>query len=158
MSVWIFKNALNENIIAILDTGAERHWFLPCLLNICKLLKIKNIKLLQPTRYKKKRFNWQQFISLNYIAKNYIFLVERVLLAFQQTNVLESNCDVRIEKLCGEMNVDVWSLEKWRSILDNVDVCVMTAQIFLDILQRAFLSLDQVIIRKICINQQQFIR
>lgn len=120
-------------------------------------MKIKNIKLLQPTRYKKKG-SINNNSSLNYIAKNYIFLVERVLLVFQQTNVLESNCDVRIEKLCGEMNVDVWSLENWRSILDNVDVCVMTAQIFLDILQRAFLSLDQVIIRKICINQQQFIR
>lgn len=67
---------------------------------------------------------------------------------FQQADVLKANCDARIEKLCGEMNVDVWSLEKWRSILDNVDICVMTAQIFLDILQRAFLSLDEVITRK----------
>lgn len=67
---------------------------------------------------------------------------------YQQGCVLEANCDGRIEKLCGENNVDMWSVEQWKSILDNMDIGVMTAQIFLNILQRGLISLEQVSIKK----------
>jgi endoribonuclease Dicer len=81
------------------------------------------------------------------------FLVDRVPLVFQQANVIHSNIDARIEEMCGEMNTDSWSLSTWRDKIDNNDICVMTAQIFLDNLQRGFLSLDEVIINKTYIKQ-----
>lgn len=62
-------------------------------------------------------------------------MVERVPLVFQQTNVVQSNIDARIEKMCGETNVDAWSHPKWRENIANNDILVMTAQIFLDILR-----------------------
>jgi endoribonuclease Dicer len=72
-------------------------------------------------------------------------LVERVPLVFQQANVILSNCDVVIEQMCGEMDVDNWSERKWKQIFEDSDVCVMTAQIFLDCLYHGFLSLEKVI-------------
>ena len=44
----------------------------------------------------------------------------------------------------GEMNVDLWGEEQWKVIFERVDVVVMTAQIFLDLLVHGFLSMDQV--------------
>lgn len=62
-------------------------------------------------------------------------MVDRVPLVFQQTNVVQSNIDAIIEKICGETNVDAWSHPKWRENIANNDILVMTAQIFLDILR-----------------------
>lgn len=72
------------------------------------------------------------------------FLVDRVPLVFQQAHVIRSNCDVKLEELCGEMNVDAWSEKKWKMIFEENDVCVMTAQIFLDCLRHGYISLEKV--------------
>lgn len=44
----------------------------------------------------------------------------------------------------GEMVVDLWGLEQWRVIFERLDVIVMTAQIFLDLLAHGFLHMNQV--------------
>lgn len=49
-----------------------------------------------------------------------------------------------LEEMCGEMDVDAWSEKRWRQIFEENDVCVMTAQIFLDTLHHGFISLEQV--------------
>lgn len=46
--------------------------------------------------------------------------------------------------MCGEMDVDNWSEKRWKQIFEESDVCVMTAQIFLDTLYHGFLSLERV--------------
>jgi endoribonuclease Dicer len=46
--------------------------------------------------------------------------------------------------MCGEMDVDNWSKKKWKLIFEESDVCVMTAQIFLDTLYHGFISLERV--------------
>lgn len=124
----ILKKAVSENIIAVLDTGAGK--------TLISVMLIKHMKMIEDENSR---------TIPNYKRKITFFLVERVPLVFQQFNVLESNCDARIEKLCGEMNVDTWSNQKWLDIFDNSDICIMTAQILQDVLQRGFLSLDRVI-------------
>lgn len=47
--------------------------------------------------------------------------------------------------MCGEMDVDAWSEKRWKLIFEENDVCVMTAQIFLDTLHHGFISLEKVI-------------
>lgn len=71
-------------------------------------------------------------------------MVDRVPLVFQQASVIRTNCDVVLEHMCGEMDVDNWSEKRWRQIFEESDVCVMTAQIFLDTLRHGFISLQQV--------------
>ena len=72
------------------------------------------------------------------------FLVDRVHLVFQQASVIRANCDARVKELCGDMNVDAWKADRWTEIWDTNDICVLTAQIFLDNLQSGFLTLDRV--------------
>lgn len=72
------------------------------------------------------------------------FLVERVPLVFQQASVIQANCDLVVEQMCGEMDVDNWTEKRWKQIFEESDVCVMTAQIFLDTLYHGFLSLEKV--------------
>lgn len=72
------------------------------------------------------------------------FLVDRVPLVFQQASVIKANCELVLEAICGEMDVDNWSEKRWRLIFEESDVCVMTAQIFLDALYHGFLSIDKV--------------
>lgn len=72
-------------------------------------------------------------------------MVDRVPLVFQQASVIRANCDANIEEMCGEMDVDAWSEKRWKLIFEENDVCVMTAQIFLDTLHHGFISLEKVI-------------
>lgn len=65
-------------------------------------------------------------------------------LVFQQASVIRANCDVNLEEICGEMEVDAWSEKRWKLIFEENDVCVMTAQIFLDTLHHGFISLEKV--------------
>lgn len=58
--------------------------------------------------------------------------------------MIQANCDVVLEQMCGEMDVDNWSEKRWKQIFEESDVCVMTAQIFLDTLYHGFLSLERV--------------
>lgn len=71
-------------------------------------------------------------------------MVDRVHLVFQQASVIRANCDARVKELCGDMNVDAWKADRWAEIWDTNDICVLTAQIFLDNLQSGFLTLDRV--------------
>lgn len=70
--------------------------------------------------------------------------MDRVPLVFQQASVIQANCDVALEFMCGEMDVDNWSEKKWKTVFEENDVCVMTAQIFLDALYHGFISIDKV--------------
>ncbi|CAO3609869.1 unnamed protein product [Cunninghamella echinulata] len=73
------------------------------------------------------------------------FLVDRVPLVFQQASVIEANGDgVNVKYLCGQMNVDNWSEKQWHGIFEEVDVCVVTAQIFLDTLRHGYIHMDRV--------------
>ena len=65
-------------------------------------------------------------------------------LASQQAKVIEKHTDLKVEKYIGAMNVDVWNKVKWEDELNKNNVLVMTAQIFLDLLNHAYIKLSQV--------------
>ncbi|EPB86344.1 hypothetical protein HMPREF1544_06883 [Mucor circinelloides 1006PhL] len=123
----IFKKAVSENTIAVLDTGAGKT--LIAVILIKHMLAVENEKMQANKDYKKKVT---------------FFLVDRVHLVFQQASVIRANCDARVKELCGDMNVDAWKADRWAEIWDTNDICVLTAQIFLDNLQSGFLTLDRV--------------
>ncbi|KAI7863327.1 dicer-2 protein [Spinellus fusiger] len=121
----LYLKALEENVIAVLDTGSGK--------TLIAVMLIKEIARLEREARMTRRFTKLTF-----------FLVDRVPLVFQQAEVIRSNCDVVLEQMCGEMNVDNWSEKKWRTTYEESDVCVMTAQIFLDTLRHGFISLSSV--------------
>ncbi|XP_015776860.1 PREDICTED: endoribonuclease Dicer-like [Acropora digitifera] len=77
-------------------------------------------------------------------GKRTFFLVNTVPLASQQAKVIEKHTDLKVEKYIGAMNVDLWDKEKWEDELNKSNVLVMTAQIFLDLLNHAYIKLSQV--------------
>ena len=70
--------------------------------------------------------------------------MDRVPLVPQQYNVIKTNCDANVERMYGEMGIDKWSEKRWKQIFEENDVCVMTAQIFLDTLRHGFIHMSQV--------------
>lgn len=71
-------------------------------------------------------------------------MVNRVPLVFQQKEVIAANSDLSVNYLCGELVWDQWNKKMWDNMIDEDDVCVMTAQIFLDALRHGFIHLDRV--------------
>ncbi|KAI8991530.1 dicer-2 protein [Mycotypha africana] len=121
----LYQKALEENVIAVLDTGSGKT-LISILLLKQMALQERNARLKRPE------------------TKLAFFLVDRVPLVFQQASVIRANCDLKVEEMCGEMNVDNWSEKQWKLIFEENDVCVMTAQIFLDTLRHGFISLERV--------------
>ncbi|KAK2567376.1 Endoribonuclease Dicer [Acropora cervicornis] len=76
--------------------------------------------------------------------RNTIICLGTVPLASQQAKVIEKHTDLKVEKYIGAMNVDLWDKEKWEDELNKNNVLVMTAQIFLDLLNHAYIKLSQV--------------
>ncbi|CAO0799484.1 unnamed protein product [Mucor circinelloides] len=121
----LFTKALEENVIAVLDTGSGK--------TLISIMLIKQMVL-----------NERQERLTRRETKLAFFLVDRVPLVFQQASVIRANCDVNLEEMCGEMEVDAWSEKRWKLIFEENDVCVMTAQIFLDTLHHGFITLEKV--------------
>ncbi|KAI9249991.1 dicer-2 protein [Sporodiniella umbellata] len=120
----LYQKALKENVITVLDTGTGK--------TLISVLLIKQMVHLE----RQARLTRRE-------TKLAFFLVDRVPLVFQQASVIRANCDVALEYMCGEMDVDNWSEKKWKTIFEENDVCVMTAQIFLDALYSGFISIDK---------------
>ena len=69
-----------------------------------------------------------------------------VPLVFQQADAIESCTDLGVKSYCGEMiNMDVNSRSQndWLEDFENNQVLVMTAKIYLDLLESAKLNLSQ---------------
>ncbi|CAO3669359.1 unnamed protein product [Rhizopus stolonifer] len=120
----LYQKALKENVITVLDTGAGK--------TLISVMLIKQMTTLE----REARLTRRE-------TKLAFFLVDRVPLVFQQASVIQANCDVALEFMCGEMDVDNWSEKKWKTVFEENDVCVMTAQIFLDALYHGFISIDK---------------
>ncbi|RGB34312.1 hypothetical protein C1646_653906 [Rhizophagus diaphanus] len=121
----LYERALNDNVIAVLDTGSGKTFIAVMLI---KEMVAKERELRMIRREEKLTF----------------FLVNLVPLVFQQSDVIKANCDIKVMRFCGEMGVDLWSEKQWKKTFIEYDVLVMTAQIFLNILRHGFISLSQV--------------
>uniref|UniRef100_UPI003AFB824B AncD1D2 n=1 Tax=synthetic construct TaxID=32630 RepID=UPI003AFB824B len=77
-------------------------------------------------------------------GKRTFFLVNTVPLVNQQAKVIRKHTSLKVGEYVGDMGVDSWNKEKWNQEFEKHQVLVMTAQIFLDILNHGFISLSQV--------------
>ncbi|KAJ9078333.1 Dicer-like protein 1 [Entomophthora muscae] len=123
----LLERALESNVIAVLETGAGK--------TLVAVMLIKEMVMRQLI-LRKRNPDAQHRVT--------IFLVNLVPLVFQQAKVVEANVQYRLEKLCGEMGVDFWDIVKWRRLIETSDILIMTAQIFLNMLRHAYISMDEI--------------
>ncbi|KAI3913389.1 hypothetical protein MKW98_003868 [Papaver atlanticum] len=114
----VFEVAVRRNTIAVLDTGSGK--------TMIAVMLIQHIGLNKED------------------GKLMIFLAPTVHLVTQQAEVLRINTDFKVEEYYGAKGVDVWTAEHWENERKKNDVMVMTPQILLDAMRKAFLSLDNV--------------
>lgn len=72
------------------------------------------------------------------------FLVPTVVLCKQQHLYLQTHGNYSVGIFHGELNVDIWNRDKWKTEYSKHRIFVMTAQILLDNLRHAILSFDQI--------------
>ncbi|KAI9494240.1 hypothetical protein BDB00DRAFT_928356 [Zychaea mexicana] len=121
----IFQKAVEDNVLAVLDTGSGK-----------TLIAVMLIKYIAAKEREERMSRRNTKLSF--------FLVDRVPLVPQQYNVIKANCDAKVVRMYGEMGIDKWSEKRWDQIFEENDVCVMTAQIFLDTLRHGFIHMSQV--------------
>ncbi|KAL6216878.1 hypothetical protein ACLB2K_010096 [Fragaria x ananassa] len=73
-----------------------------------------------------------------------IFLAPTVHLVHQQFGVIKEHTSFEVEEYYGAKGVDAWDKEHWEKEFKNHDILVMTPQILLDALRKAFLTMEAV--------------
>ena len=117
----LLERATRENVIAVLGTGKGK--------TLIAVLLLRHVLNEERARG-----------GLRKVA----FLVNQVHLVIQQAKVIRDNVPVRVLEFYGEMDVDRWDLQKWRSVLDEADVVVLTSQILLDVFSHDYAKLEEV--------------
>ncbi|KAF3337365.1 endoribonuclease Dicer 3a-like protein [Carex littledalei] len=117
--------AMTRNTIAMLDTGAGKTMIAVMLINHV----------------------WSDFISSSNNSQKkgrrvIIFLAPTVHLVMQQYEVIKQNTNLEVEYYHGTKGVNTWTAEIWQKELSLYQVLVMTPQILLDALRKAFITLD----------------
>ncbi|KAH9820255.1 hypothetical protein DFH28DRAFT_1218697 [Melampsora americana] len=72
------------------------------------------------------------------------FLVPTRPLVQQQATAIRSGTTLRVREYTGDLQPELWNVEKWHTDLKETDVIVCTAQIFYDILSKGFWTLEKV--------------
>ncbi|KAJ3318342.1 hypothetical protein HDU76_000861, partial [Blyttiomyces sp. JEL0837] len=117
----LYERALEENILAVLDTGTGK-----------TLIAVLLIRRMAEDDADK---------NLHRIS---VFLAPSVPLVIQQSNYIRQNCDLKVKQYYGALGVDSWTSDKWKEELSAGRVLVMTPAIFESLLRRAYISIDQV--------------
>lgn len=73
-----------------------------------------------------------------------VFIVPTVSLVDQTTKVLRAQTSLRVASFVGSQGVDYWKREQWTEQLQQSDVIVLTAQIFLNVLSNAYFEIEKV--------------
>ncbi|CAL5419477.1 unnamed protein product [Camellia sinensis] len=118
----VFEVAMRRNTIAVLETGAGK-----------TMIAVMIINDMAP--------------SLNLVPphKNIIvFLAPTVHLVHQQFEVMKVHTNLRVEEYYGAKGVDEWNAKSWEKEINDHDVLVLTPQILLDALRKAFVSFEMV--------------
>lgn len=79
-----------------------------------------------------------------WFAFQILFLVPKVPLVHQQTEVLRKHTPLRVQGYYGQMGVDAWDLDVWSKEFNKHDVLVMTAQIYYNVILHAYWSIKGV--------------
>ncbi|XP_011002830.1 PREDICTED: endoribonuclease Dicer homolog 3-like isoform X2 [Populus euphratica] len=117
----VFEVADKRNTIAVLETGAGK--------TMIAVMLIKQIG---------------QAVFYSGVKRLILFLAPTVHLVNQQYEVIKSQTNFRVGEYYGAKGIDEWSLKSWEKEIDEHDVLVMTPQILLDALRKAFLNLKMV--------------
>ncbi|KAL7196180.1 hypothetical protein ACSBR1_036234 [Camellia fascicularis] len=118
----VFEVAMRRNTIAVLETGAGK-----------TMIAVMIINDMAP--------------SLNLVPphKNIIvFLAPTVHLVHQQFEVMKVHTNLQVEEYYGAKGVDEWNAKSWEKEINDHDVLVLTPQILLDALRKAFVSFEMV--------------
>ncbi|XP_027354883.1 endoribonuclease Dicer homolog 3a [Abrus precatorius] len=117
----VFEVARRRNTIAVLDTGSGK--------TLIAVMLIKEVG---------------HAIKTCGVKKLIIFLAPTVHLVNQQFKNIKYLTDFQIEEFYGAKGVDTWNLKTWEKEISNNDVFVMTPQILLDALRKAFLNIEMI--------------
>ena len=137
----LFEKAKNENIIAVLDTGRKvlnnELWLIDLPLGSGKtLIAVLLLKHTIDRELEDRRAGKPRRIAF--------FLVDIATLVYQQFAVLECNLDQKIERFCGDMNVDAWTKSIWEEKFQKNMAIVCTADILYNCLVHSFIRMDQI--------------
>ncbi|KAK2965571.1 hypothetical protein RJ640_018737, partial [Escallonia rubra] len=114
--------AMRRNTIAHLDTGAGK--------TMIAVMMIKDMAQ-----------SLKNLTTPNLLKKLIIFLAPTVHLQFE---VIKVNTDLEVGEYYGAKGVDEWDAKSWEKEISEHDVLVMTPQILLDALRKAFLSFEMI--------------
>ncbi|KAK7256023.1 hypothetical protein RIF29_29454 [Crotalaria pallida] len=114
----VFEVAKERNTIAVLDTGSGK--------TMIAVMLIRHIG---------------QYIKSTNQKKLILFLAPTVHLQFK---VIKDNTDLAVEEYYGDKGIDEWSSSFWEKEIEEHDVMVMTPQILLDSLRKAFFKMKSV--------------
>ncbi|XP_019435974.1 PREDICTED: endoribonuclease Dicer homolog 3b-like [Lupinus angustifolius] len=117
----VFEVAKKRNTIAVLDTGSGK--------TLVAVMLIKEA---------------HKAINSSHIKKLIIFLAPTVNLVNQQFKHIKDLTGFKVEEYYGAKGVDTWDLKIWEKEISENDVLVMTPQILLDALRKAFLSIEMI--------------
>ncbi|PWN27319.1 hypothetical protein BDZ90DRAFT_279680 [Jaminaea rosea] len=120
----LFKRGKEGNTIACIETGTGKTMIAAMLIE--HMMAAEQIKPLAQRRLA-------------------IFAVPLVPLVHQQATFIDANTEANVEILCGEIETECSTRKWWDDNIDRgVDVVVCTAQVFLNALSHAYLSLSSV--------------
>ncbi|XP_020549446.1 endoribonuclease Dicer homolog 3a isoform X2 [Sesamum indicum] len=114
----VYEVAMRRNTIAVLETGAGK--------TMIAVMMIKEIG--------------KSLKNDNGGKKLIVFLAPTVHLVHQQYKEIKSRTELDVEEYYGARGVDEWSAKNWEKEINEHDVLVMTPQILLDALRKAYLS------------------
>ncbi|KAK7410183.1 hypothetical protein VNO78_00768 [Psophocarpus tetragonolobus] len=117
----VFEVARKTNTIAVLDTGSGK--------TLIAVMLMKEVG---------------QAIKISGVKKLIVFLAPTVHLVNQQFKNIKYLTDFQVEEYYGAKGVDKWTLKMWQKEISNNDVLVMTPQILLDALRKAFVRIEMI--------------
>jgi endoribonuclease Dicer len=123
--VELFERAKEKNTIAVLDTGTGK-----TLIATLLLRHIIEQELIDRDDKKGPRISF--------------FLVDKVALAEQQSQVLKINLDYPIARVCGEFVDSTSTATFWKTQFEQNMVIVCTAEILYQVLHHSFVRIDQI--------------